>query len=357
MAERGCDRASLAATMIVRDEQRSIARAITSVRPHVDEVVVVDTGSVDNTVALAVNHGARVEYFTWCDDFAAARNAALEAADADFALVLDADEWVASPGRLREWVDSQAAATAGIARVVSSTESDGADVNSTIEQIRVLPRVSRYVGAIHEAPVGHAQTAPVPGMLLGHDGYEAAQVARKRGRNLSILLHALNSDPASPYLYFQIGREHQILNDWPAADAAFGFARRNLSARTRWQPELVARSLYVLARMKRWDEALAVARAELGAGTDSAEALFSIGNLCLDVAVARPYEHERWVALARSCWETCIQLGEDRARYDTTEGVGSYLAARNLAALSTAAGDQEGARRWASVERDLRSAP
>jgi len=78
--------------MIARDEARCIERCLDSVRAHVDAMLVLDTGSRDATPEIARRAGARVAHFGWCDDFAAARNAALRAADADWALVLDADE-------------------------------------------------------------------------------------------------------------------------------------------------------------------------------------------------------------------------------------------------------------------------
>jgi len=87
--------ANLALVMIVRNEARCIERCLSSARTQVDTMLVLDTGSDDDTVERARGAGARVAHFPWCDDFAAARNAALEEANADWSLVLDADEWIA----------------------------------------------------------------------------------------------------------------------------------------------------------------------------------------------------------------------------------------------------------------------
>src|SRR5712692_10620838 len=78
--------------MIVRDEERFLRECLESARAVVDEMVIVDTGSQDATVAIAREFGARVLQHVWDDDFAAARNCAVTAASEDWMLALDADE-------------------------------------------------------------------------------------------------------------------------------------------------------------------------------------------------------------------------------------------------------------------------
>ena len=81
--------------VIARDEEARIGRCLASVRGLVEEIVVLDTGSVDDTVRVAESYGATVHRFTWTDDFAAARNAALAHTRHPWRLMLDADEWIA----------------------------------------------------------------------------------------------------------------------------------------------------------------------------------------------------------------------------------------------------------------------
>jgi tetratricopeptide (TPR) repeat protein len=83
---------TLSLAMIVKDEAAVLGRCLGSVRALVDEMVVVDTGSRDGTVALAESLGARVGHFPWRDDFAAARNESLRLCTGDWVLLLDADE-------------------------------------------------------------------------------------------------------------------------------------------------------------------------------------------------------------------------------------------------------------------------
>ena len=96
MAIKKNKRPSLSLCMIVKNEERYLARCLQSLQPVVDEMIVVDTGSSDQTRDIAEVFGARIFDFEWKDDFAAARNYSLEKATGDWILVMDADEVIAS---------------------------------------------------------------------------------------------------------------------------------------------------------------------------------------------------------------------------------------------------------------------
>src|SRR5437667_7943437 len=83
---------SLSLTMIVRNEEATLAACLSSAADLVDEIVVVDTGSTDGTKEVAARFGARVFDFPWRDDFAAARNESLSHARGNWILWLDGDE-------------------------------------------------------------------------------------------------------------------------------------------------------------------------------------------------------------------------------------------------------------------------
>lgn len=81
--------------MVARDEGAFIGKCLDSVRGVVDEIVVVDTGSTDDTKAIAAQWGAKILDLAWTDDFSRARNYSLDHASCEWVLVLDADEVVA----------------------------------------------------------------------------------------------------------------------------------------------------------------------------------------------------------------------------------------------------------------------
>jgi len=78
--------------MIVRDEEATLPNCLQSVRHLVEDCVIVDTGSTDNTIAVARRFNARVFEHAWADNFAEARNAAFAQATGDYIFWLDADD-------------------------------------------------------------------------------------------------------------------------------------------------------------------------------------------------------------------------------------------------------------------------
>ena len=83
----------ISACWIAKNEADNIKLSIESLIDIVDELIVVDTGSTDDTVQIAESLGARVEHFEWINDFSAARNYAISFATGDIIIFLDADEW------------------------------------------------------------------------------------------------------------------------------------------------------------------------------------------------------------------------------------------------------------------------
>ena len=209
--------------MIVRDEQEFIAGCLESAALVVDEILVVDTGSTDRTVEIAETFGARVERFAWCDDFAAARNAALEVAAGDFVLWLDADEQLTEPsGRvLRQIVQGEpvnAPPTVYLPLIVSvdrAGQTIGAD-----HMARLWRRRSElsFSGRVHEeVGVGlHGLKRHVVDALeIRHFGYdsEVIQSRAKHARNQRLLEADLAERPDDPRLLYYLAKERYSVGD------------------------------------------------------------------------------------------------------------------------------------------------
>src|SRR5690606_5434894 len=197
---------TIALVMIVKNGAATLARCLSSVQGHVDELIVLDTGSTDDTVAVARRFGARVHHFDWVDDFSAARNAALDHSAADWNLILDADNWLESGHEQLRRLGS--APFLGQVAILNRFVQGGEVRQATEWTTRVLPKGVRYVGRIHEQ-------AANPGNLprkrldirVGHDGYMPEGLEAKKGRNEALLRVALAEVPEDPYLLYQLGKE------------------------------------------------------------------------------------------------------------------------------------------------------
>ena len=82
----------LAVLILTKNEEKNIADVIKNAQKCSSEIIIIDSGSTDNTVALAETSGARVVFRAWDNDFAAQRNFGLSQTEADWVLYLDADE-------------------------------------------------------------------------------------------------------------------------------------------------------------------------------------------------------------------------------------------------------------------------
>jgi hypothetical protein len=221
---------SVAAAMIVRDEERFLPGSLFSLQGKVDEVVIVDTGSVDDTLSIARTFGVRIFHFEWNDDFAAARNRGLEEVTADWVLYIDADERLHTPGDrpIAEFLDPDA-----IAAFVRFKPR----LNYTsYREPRLFRRDSRlrFSGRIHESILpaierisGREQLAITRTAVgLDHLGYEGDQT-RKAARNIPLLRQAIEDDPSRVYYWYHLAESLAAIN---LVDEALSAASQGLQA-------------------------------------------------------------------------------------------------------------------------------
>jgi len=195
-----------------------------SIRAHVDDIVVVDTGSRDETPKIAAAGGARVLGFGWCGDFAAARNFALEAATGTWILYIDADERLeVPPGRqLPDLFSVQGHAAVQL----KFRPKLGYSPYSELRLFRSDPRI-RFKGRIHEQVMSSIlAVCESDGLSIGqtdaaiqHLGYEADQSA-KHSRNLPLLMRAVEDDPDRVYYWWHLGETLAAVGDSEKAETA-----------------------------------------------------------------------------------------------------------------------------------------
>jgi glycosyltransferase involved in cell wall biosynthesis len=326
---------TIAAVMIAKDEARCIARCLDSVRPFVDRMLVLDTGSTDATPGLAAAAGAEVHHLPWPNDFAAARNHALALADADWNLSIDADEWITAGGALlRKWCQKPVRLGTVCVHSEEASAAGGAPGTGRRNWMpRLLPRGVHYAGRVHEQPVSRLPHQRIE-LHLAHDGYVGAQVLRKQDRNRPLLLAELQDRPGDPYLLFQLGKDAEQQGDLAQACGHYAAAYPNVPANVSYRHALVLRHVNALRKTGRGELAFAVADREMANWPDSPDFFFLLGHLAFERAQAEPaHAAGNWLPLAAAAWERCLAIGERPDLESSMQGCGSHLAANNLAVV------------------------
>jgi glycosyltransferase involved in cell wall biosynthesis len=342
--------------MIARNEARCIERCLSSVRPHVDSMFVLDTGSTDNTPDIARRAGARVESFDWCDDFSAARNAALQRADADWALVLDADEWLVDGAAPLLALRGEPPIYVGVVRVDNMYGADAAHAARSASWLsRVLPRGVRYEGRIHEQPSSQWPRRRLD-VTVRHDGYLDAAMRGKQGRNEALLRLALAERPHDPYWHYQLGKDLELRARFDRALPHYECAHADVQRGDPWRHDLVLRLLFTLKKLGHHARAIEIADAEMPRFADSPDFCFTLGDVLLDWAAHEPARGVNLVPMIESAWQRAVAIGERPELPDSVQGRGSFLAAHNLAVLYDGLRDAAQARHWRERERAMRAA-
>ena len=227
----------ISACYIVRDDAVHLKKSIESLRDAVDELIVVDTGSRDDTVGAAKACGAIVHEVTWADDFAAPRNAALSHATGDWIVFIDADEYFSdeTKGNLRTAITT---ADAEGTEVLLIPWHNIDEVTGEVLLDSYAPRIfrrragRRYVGRIHEELRDPDGTVPkvnavAPALLtLVHTGYSAVLTGEKGERNLRILLSELDTTAEPERIWGYLAETYDNLGD---AYHAEQYARKDVS--------------------------------------------------------------------------------------------------------------------------------
>jgi len=218
----------LSAALIVKNEEKLLEQCLSSLQGLVDEIIVVDTGSTDRTTAIASQYGAKLFNFKWRNDFAAARNFALDQVRCQWVLYVDADEQVRSKSvaSLRKKLEDPAF----IAYTVQLHPRPSSTAYPEVRIFRNDPRI-RFTGRIHEnikPGLDHYQSQ-LGGQIgkcdltIDHKGFEVDQL-HKHHRNLPLLRIALREQPDRIFcwchlatIYFELGKERNAKKAWNRA--------------------------------------------------------------------------------------------------------------------------------------------
>ena len=194
----------ISACCIVKNEEKNLPIWLENMSEIADEIIVVDTGSSDNSVALAEKYGANVYFFRWVNDFAAAKNYAINQATGDWIFFLDADEYftdktlVKLPAIMKEFHKKK-----NVGCILCRLTNIDVDRNNALKdsflQVRIFRNSSniRYEGAVHEQLKNNGTNMDMvynKDIEILHTGYSSSITASKARRNLEILHEQENKE-------------------------------------------------------------------------------------------------------------------------------------------------------------------
>lgn len=250
--------------IIAKNEEKNIERCLSSLAPYGFEIVLVDTGSTDRTKELASKYTNKIYDFVWIDDFSAARNFSLEKASNNWIFMLDCDEWIESIDieELHYFRKNLSHAVGSVDRhnITGTPENPGKSIDRT-ERFFSKQRFY-YTGTIHEQLTPKHEKTFETFLLntqIGHDGYCMTEEERlqKSHRNVSMLLKQLEKEPDNPYVYYQLGKGYQIIDDSEKACEYFSKGLEfNLDPELAYVQAMVVEYGFELLKLGRKDEAL-----------------------------------------------------------------------------------------------------
>lgn len=334
--------------MIVRDESEFLERCLDSVREIIDEIIIVDTGSADDSVAIAQRYDATIISTEWNGDFSQARNLSLAAASYSWILVLDADEmwkhtlWTKS--ELLEWLEAGSEEVWGYWVKVTSLLGISGEERVTDEVCRLFrndPRIA-FRGRIHEEVASSILALMPQGIRhsdieVVHYGYldEVIAAKRKDVRNMRLIRLALQQTPDQQELLYALAAEWFQQSKYDEALRLLLPLLAKLDPTCGYHSDVVLKTAYTWRELGQIELALSVVETWVTVYDDFPDLLELAAVLELDQGRAdRALE---WLKQAKSAASTAV-------RYTSVSGAGSY---RSLT-LEGMAHEQDG--RWAEAE-------
>ena len=222
---------SISLCMIVKDESRFLGACLASAKAFCTQLIVVDTGSKDNTIEIARAHGAEVYEHPWPGHFSQARNISLEYAHGDWILILDGDEVLdeESLEHLDSIIHADEGPVAYDFQIVNYSTEEASEESAHFQrQVRLFKNVPhhRYAGLIHNQLVdtrsGEGLNGPFIPVKVLHYGYiPSVWSAQNKAKRLTLLEKAIVENPDSLFCHYNLANHLKILGEYARALAHY----------------------------------------------------------------------------------------------------------------------------------------
>jgi len=288
---------TLSICLIIKNEENYLSRCLSSIKAIADEIIVIDTGSTDNSVEIASEFGAQVFYSEWANNFSSARNYALDKANGEWILVIDADEEL-DPKSLQlvkkriQTPDTEAY----ILTISPSLNSKHEFLNTSCLQLRLFRNNPnyRYRGFIHEQvldsilehnPLAMIKTAV--DITIIHHGWdqEDANGQYRLKRNIYLIHQVLNREREQNFKDFSLGREYYRHYRFPEALAHLKQVYEGHDTQADYIPEIIRLIITCLYKLGKMSEALTFLDNVLIIRPGSADLYYFKGIICITLGL------------------------------------------------------------------------
>lgn len=235
----------ITACIITKNQQEKLKKCLEALRKYQIPMVVIDTGSEDESRNIALQYTDRVFDFPWINDFAAAKNFAISKADTEYVLIIDSDEYICQFdwNQLQLLIKNNPGKVGRVKRI--NIYSEKGQPHQSEEFInRIFHKEDfTYEGRIHEQVVakdGKDFETYLSGIVMEHDGYELTDEERKNKteRNIVLLKKELeefrrkvgdtdililpkNLQTRGAYLWYQLGKSYYMRGEYKESVTCF----------------------------------------------------------------------------------------------------------------------------------------
>lgn len=319
--------------MIVKNEAKNLSKCLESVQDCVDEIIIVDTGSTDNTKEIARTFGAKIFDFKWDNDFSKARNFSIEKANGDYILILDADEYIEKKIDFSYVLSEKK--DVYFVKVKSYFDDTSSLINPSIRLFKNNIGLM-YKRKIHEHlnvedfnDLTYGETS----IVINHIGYKQNEIKfkDKRIRNINLLLEEIKERPDS-YNYYNLGNEYLAQKKWEKAYECF-IKSYNIMDNNSYFLRSIYNIAFCLKNMAKYQEAFDILDNAIKTYPDYTDLYFLKGLI---------YEELGYIEDAIIYFRSCIELGDVKnLNYISNQGVGTFLSRYKLGLMYEVLGNTE----------------
>lgn len=313
--------------MVVKNEEKWLRHCLTKAKPYVSEIIIVDTGSTDDSVAIAESFGANVIHHQFHHHFSWARNEGLDQAKGDWILVLDADEEMPPYNKEKYRTLLNTKQYLGYYLPIKNYYGPRQDdKNYTTDQVCRLfknrPNI-RFRGRIHEEvsqSIIEHYTSKVIGfcdLTISHYGYLDEEIVHKHKvrRNISLLIEAIKENPLDMYLLYALSTEYFQLGDYKRAVDSYLPLLNKISHKEGYYSDLLFKIVVCFYELKQYNKALSYIY--------EGKKLFPdfVGILELEALIH--FENDDYYK-ATKVLEESLNIGDVTSKYSLSSGSGGY---------------------------------